>query len=104
MPFRKLRLTQDSPAFLGPLIYHGGFLEAGAGGIAEAHLYDGTSASDEPLDAFRAAPDEHDVHAYDSGLFVLRGVFVDFGTNVEAFVLFYNLDIPEALGGPRSGA
>jgi hypothetical protein len=102
-PFRRVELKASSPAIEGPCVYHGGFLKASAAGTAEVDVLDGNAAGQEPLDNFRAPASEHDVHAFDTGLYVMRGIFVNFVSNVGTFVLFYDLDEPEAVSVAREG-
>jgi hypothetical protein len=103
MAWRRLQVSASGPVLEGPVIYGGAILKAAAGGAADVQLVDGNKAADEPLDDFRAPASEHDIHVYDTGIFVMRGLFVTIGANVSYFLLLYDLDIPEAVSGPRQG-
>jgi hypothetical protein len=103
MAWRRLQVVATGAVIEGPLIYGGALLKASAGGIADVQLVDGNLGSQEPLDDFRCPASEHDIHVYDTGLYVMRGLFVTIGANVGWFEVLYDLDIPEATGGPREG-
>lgn len=103
MPVRTVVLTADSPVLQGPLIYRGGFLKATSGGAATADLYDNTAASGQPIDSFRAATSNYDRHTDPDGVWVLRGIYVDIGNNVDSFTLYYDDDAPEDTAGARQG-
>jgi hypothetical protein len=103
LPARVLTLTRTSPALQGPLIYYGGFLKTGAGGASTVDLFDGLSATDDPLDSFATIASGHENRYLPGGLYCMRGIFVNIGNNVTAFVLYYDQDESEAVGGPREG-
>lgn len=103
-PFRKVRLSQDSPVFAGPLIYHGGIVLSTAAADTVT-IRDGNDASAEFVDRIATPnPNQAGVRVLESGVFIMRGVFADLSSaNISDFVLFYDVDIPEALAGPRQG-
>ena len=100
-PFRSARITADANFIRGPVVYHGGLLRADGGGAATADIYDANAVEAGLLrDAFRAATSEHDQHLIDPGLEFLRGLFIDLGANVDAFVVYYDVLEPERAAGP----
>jgi hypothetical protein len=78
-------------------VYHGACLRATADGTATATVYDGLSASGEPIDAFRAQASEHDFHMLDPGVALREGLFIDLGDNVDFFTVYYD---PPPRGAP----
>lgn len=102
MPVRTVQLTADAPVLQGPVVYRGGLLKATSGGAATADLYDNNQAGGQPLDSFRAATSNYDRHTDPDGIWVMRGVYVDLGANVDSFVLYYDDDDSTDTRGPSS--
>lgn len=98
---RPLRIDQDSQPYMGPLLYYGGILKATAGGISTADLFDNTSPASFPLDSFRAAASSVDRSFPPVGIFVLRGIAVDLGANVDYLLVYVDDDVPEDTAGPQ---
>jgi len=104
VPLRHTRITKDEPFLAGPCIYHGGFLQADAVGAATVEIFDDVGPNDGNFaDGFRAATSEHDQHIIDEGLWMLRGLYIDLGANVDHFVVYYDVDLPGASMGPTQG-
>lgn len=103
MPARPYTITADTPLFRGPLIYYGGVLRADGVGVGEAEVRDGNIDGDPLIDYFRAAVSDRDRSIIPMGVYVLRGLFVDLVANVSDFIVWLDLDVPEAVGGPRQG-
>ncbi len=103
-PFRTINLTRDNPVLTGPVIYHGGFM-INTAAAAQVDVWDGIAASGQRIDQFRTdATILIDRRVFESGIFMSRGIFLDFSASlVTEFTLYYDVDIPEALGGPRAG-
>lgn len=104
MTTRTVVVSVDSPIIQGPCVYRGGLLKASAGGAATADLYDDTKAGGQPLDSFRALTSSYDRHPPSSeGVLVMRAIYVDVGSNVDSFVLYYDDDDPSDTAGARQG-
>lgn len=87
-------VSVDTPSIQGPLRYHGGYLRATSGGTATADVLNGTSAGGQFRDGFRAVASEHDQHSFEKGIECPAGIFVDLGSNVDQFVLYYSFPEP----------
>ena len=87
----------DGKQFDPAAIYHGGLLKATAGGTATAEVYDGKDTSGDLIDSFSAAASGRDRSYLDDGLILKRGLYVDVGSNVSAFTVFYD-PTPRDLG------
>ena len=70
-------------------VYHGGLLVATGDGSATVAVYDGLDANGELIDYFTATTSARDRNFYERGLKLLRGLYVDIGSNVSAFDIFY---------------
>ena len=69
--------------------YHGGALKTTSGGAGTVDVYDGFDATGELIDTFQAAASDVDVHIFERGLQLRSGIYVDLGSNVSAFTLYY---------------
>ena len=83
------RVQTDKVALQRGAIYHGGVLLSDGVGTSTVELYDGLSTSGELLDAFRAAVSDHESHIFERGIAIREGLYVNIGSNVSAFVLYY---------------
>src|SRR3990167_8751322 len=84
--------------FLTPAaVYHGGVLLADGGGTATVAVYDGQDASGDLIDYFSAAVSSRDRNWLDDGLVLKYGLYVDIGSNVSRFTVYYN-PTPRELG------
>lgn len=101
-PFSVHRFTADDAFLAGPVIYHGGFLKATSGGAATAEIFDDQTAEDLHFrDAFAATASQHDQHLIDPGLRFLHGLFVDLGSNVDHFLVYYEIEDPDRAHSPE---
>lgn len=103
MAMRTLPVGADGAVLQGPLLYYGGLLKSSAGGTATVDIYDGTSASFPLIDSFVAAVSSRDRNALPNPIFILRGIYVDIGSNVTDFTLYFDDDVPEDTAGARQG-
>jgi len=88
-PFGHARVEVDRQLVERAGVYHGACLRASAAGTATVTVYDGLSASGEPIDAFRAGANEHDFHMLDPGVALREGLFIDLGDNIDFFTVYY---------------
>lgn len=92
------RIEADRQVLIRAGSYHGGMLRATSGGTASVTVYDAQSAEATAfLDELRATASDHDAHFYERGIVIQNDLFVDVGSNVADFVLFY-LPPPRELG------
>ena len=78
-------------------VYHGGILLADGVGAATVAVYDGIDATGDLIDRFSAATSAHDFNYLSDGILLRRGLYVDIGSNVSAFTVFYD-PTPRELG------
>ena len=76
-------------------VYHGGILLAAAGGAATVAVYDGHDTTGELIDYFSVAASGHERSWMDDGILLKRGLYIDLGSNVSAFTIFYDPTIRE---------
>jgi hypothetical protein len=76
-------------------VYHGGILKATSGGTATVDVYDGKDTSGDLIDSFSAAASGYDDSWRDDGLLLKRGLYIDLGSNVDKFTVFYDPTIRE---------
>ena len=88
-PFGHARVEVDRQLLERAAVYHGACMRAAAAGTASATVYDGLDATGEPIDAFRAAANEHDFHMLDPGVALRQGLFIDLGDNIDFFTVYY---------------
>lgn len=69
--------------------YHGAVLQTGSGGASTVAVYDGQDTTGDLIDYFGSAASGHEAHFYERGIILKRGVYVDLGSNVTAFTLYY---------------
>jgi len=70
-------------------IYHGGVLKSSSGGAATVDVYDGIDTGGELIDSFQCAASARDFHVLERGLEIRRRLYVDLGSNVTAFTVYY---------------
>ena len=78
-------------------IYHGGILKADGVGAATVDLYDGLNTGGEPIDMFYAAVSQRDSRILERGLALREGLYVDIGSNVSYFTIYYE-PVPKGSG------
>ena len=94
-PFGHLTVAADKVAVQRGGVYHGGILKA-SGGTATVSVYDGNDATTGTLiDFFTAGDGLAERNVYDKGIDLREGLFVDLGSNVGSFTVFYE---PPAAG------
>ena len=104
--FNHIRVEADKALLEPGYIYHGALLLASSGGAAAATVYDGVSSAGEVIDHLSAAVSDDDVHIIETGIVLQRGLYVDLGSNVDQFIIYYEtprhdpqpLDRPWATG------
>lgn len=89
-PHAHLAVDADGRVLDAGVTYHGGILLAGSGGAATVAVYDGVDASGDLIDYFSAAASARDRGTIDRGLIIRRGLYVDLGSNVSNFTLYYD--------------
>ncbi len=83
----------DGPVLPGPGRYYGGLLVATNGGASTVNIYDGVSATvGELIDSWNILASAVDLHSLSYPLHVERGLFIDLGSNVSAFTVFFLSD------------
>ena len=70
-------------------VYHGGILQVGSGGTGTVTVYDGVNARGDVIDYFSAATSGRDPRWLGEGIILRRGLYVDLGSNVDAFTVYY---------------
>ena len=70
--------------------FYGGELEAASGGTATVVIRDGLGASAVAIYSFSAAASALDRQALPFGILIREGLFVDLGSNVSRFILYYD--------------
>lgn len=94
-------IVADGPVLPGPGRYYGGLLLATSGGAATVAVYDGVSATQgELIDYFTAVASARDPRSLSYPLHVERGLFVDLGSSVSAFTVFFLSDAEAAVDPP----
>lgn len=71
-------------------VYHGGALKSSAVGAATVDVYDGVDANGELIDAYQCVASSRDVHVFEAGIIIRTGLYVDVGSNVSAFTVYYD--------------
>ena len=88
-PVGHLKVETDKVAVQRGGVYHGGLLKA-SGGTATVSLYDGLNATTGTLIDFFTAGDGLAERVFlERGVDVREGLFVDLGSNVGSFTVFY---------------
>lgn len=88
-PFSHARVKVDRQVSQRAAVYHGACLKATSGGTATVDVYDGIDASGDPIDTFRAGASDHDIHVLEKGLSLRYGLYVDLGSNVDFYTVYY---------------
>jgi len=89
-PYGHRRVQDDKVAQIRGSVYHGGLLLATDGGAATVAVYDGLGTDGELIDYFSCAASAYDRHSIAKGIAIREGIYVDVGSNVDSFVLFYD--------------
>jgi hypothetical protein len=92
MPYSDIdhkRLYADQQASLPASVYFGGILLAGAGGAATVAVYDGKDTTGDLIDYFSAATSARDRNFIPQGIRLQYGLYVDLGSNVDHFTVFF---------------
>ncbi len=76
-------------------VYHGGLLLATGDGAATVAVYDGHGTDGDLIDYFSALASARDRNYMDDGLTLKRGLYVDLGSNVSKFTVFYDPTLRE---------
>ena len=90
-PVMSERIEVDRAIRMPAGTYHGGVLQTAAGGTSTVAVYDGQDTTGDLIDYFGSAASGHEAHFYERGLVLRRGVYIDLGSNVTAFTLYYRL-------------
>jgi hypothetical protein len=93
-PVGHARVTADRQVANAGAVYHGGLLVATSGGASTVNIYDGHGTDGELIDAYSVAASALERHVYERGLIILRGLYVDVGSNVSAFDILYAPEDP----------
>lgn len=96
-PFVHAAVQADRQVAQRGSTYHGGALKSSAGGNATVDVYDGLDANGDLIDAFQCAASSRDVHVFEAGLVIRIGLYVDLGSNVNAFTTYYD-PVPREMG------
>jgi len=94
-PIPHTRIYADKKRLEPAAMYHGGLLLATGGGASTVAVYDGLDTSGELIDYFSVVASAHERHFMERGLIIIRGLFVDLGSNVSTFDIFYHPTPPE---------
>ena len=90
-PVGHVRVQADRQAVGRGGTYYGAVLLADAVGAATAAIYDGLDTSGELIDFLDTdAASDHDRSFFPRGLRLIRGLYVDLGSNVSAFTAYYD--------------
>ena len=84
-----LAVDADGKVLDAGAVYYGGILMAGSGGTATVIIYDGIDTDGDVIDYFSAAASGRDPRWLNEGIILRRGLYVDLGSNVDAFTLYY---------------
>lgn len=96
------RVSADRQVIAAGGVYHGGLLKATSGGAATVDIYDGHGTDGELIDAFSVAASALERHFMERGLVIIRGLYVDVGSNVAAFDAYYAPEDPPPMWPPVS--
>ncbi len=88
-PFSSRELLADTKLDLQGGVYHGGVLKSSAVGVATVDIYDGGDTGADLVDAFVCALSHRDVHVLERGVLIRNALYIDVGSNVTSFTLFY---------------
>lgn len=75
----------------GPGNYYGGVLLASSAGYATVNVYDGDNTNGELIASFVAGASLVDRDVRHVGVHYERGLFVDIGSNVSKFTIYYDV-------------
>lgn len=89
-PVSHTRVDADKKVLEPGGVYHGGLLLATSGGASTVAVYDGLDADGELIDYFSVLTSAPERHFMERGLRIIRGLFIDLGSNVSAFDVFYD--------------
>lgn len=96
-PYAARDVGVDSRVLKPAALYRGGLMLATSGGAATVAVYDGIDATGELIDYFSAAASGKDRNYIGPGIILKHGLYVDIGSNVSKFTIFYEPE-PRALG------
>ena len=96
-PYAARDVGVDSRVLKPAALYRGGLLLAGSGGASTVAVYDGIDTTGELIDYFSAAASARDRNYIGDGVILKRGLYVDVGSNVSKFTIFYEPE-PRSLG------
>jgi hypothetical protein len=88
-PRSHLAVDADGRVLDPGAIYHGGVLVADGVGAATVTVYDGINTNGDVIDYFYAATSQRDTHWLGEGIELRRGLYVDLGSNVSKFTVYY---------------
>ncbi len=100
MPYSAIdhrKIEADKQLLLPGAVYFGGILLATSGGAATVAVYDGQDTSGDLIDYFSAAASSRDRNHLHTGIPLRTGLYVDIGSNVDEFTVFF-LQTPQELG------
>lgn len=83
-------VTSDRRALPQAAFYHGGILLASSGGASIVSVYDGHDTTGVLIDRFDVQASQFQQSFYERGIALRRGLYVDLGSNVSAFTLYYS--------------
>lgn len=88
-PRSHLAVDADGRVLYPAAIYSGGVLVATGVGAATVAVYDGIDSSGDLIDYFYAATSQRDSRWLGEGIMLRRGLYVDLGSNVSVFAVYY---------------
>ncbi|MEE8346815.1 MAG: hypothetical protein V3S20_05665 [Dehalococcoidia bacterium] len=94
-PVGHLAVDADGLVLKPGVTYHGGVCVASSGGAATVTVYDSVDASGDVIDEFSPAQSKSDRHPPDRGVIIRRGLYVDLGSNVDSFVVYFSPEAPQ---------
>ena len=89
-PYAHVTVDADGLVLPAGAIYHGGILLADSGGASTVAVYDGLDAGGDLIDYFSALTSARDRGVIERGVILRRGLYVNIGSNVDAFTVFYD--------------
>lgn len=96
-PFVHAAVQADRQVAQRGSTYHGGALKSSAVGASIVDVYDGLDANGDLIDSYQCAASSRDVHVMEEGIVIRIGLYVDLGSNVTAFTVYYD-QVPRDLG------
>ena len=89
-PYAHVSVDADGLVLPAGATYHGGLLLADSGGASTVAVYDSLAGSGDLIDYFSALTSARDRGVIERGVVLRRGLYVDLGSNVDKFTVFYD--------------